>query len=247
MIKTIFAVLMAMTCLNSASAQQSDSVSIEDYQALQKRMADIEAERLQEKIWKRQRYINIAYTTQSLKDNDAGLKLESKFGISLVRGKTYYMHKKPIAGLMKIGLDWTMIDLSYVKYKDFVDGDRKLSSWQAEYSMHIGPSITINPVDYLMVNVYGRFVPTFSVLQCDNGNKSTKCNYIGYVLFGGAVSYKCISLGIETRFGKRKFENLIDLNKLYDGDNEESAVDRIELSGSKIKINSTRFYVSFRF
>ena len=162
--KNIFITCLALFMSIQANAQE-DSLSVK-YKELENRLATIEEDARLQKIWKRKKYFNIAYVSQSLKDKQSGEKQKSSFGVSLVRGKTYYLHSKPLWGMVKIGLDWTQVDLNYVKYKDITfdtqNGESTLTTHQFEYSMHVGPSVTVNPVDYLLVNVYGRYAPTFS-------------------------------------------------------------------------------------
>lgn len=134
----------------NAQPAQKDSVAAR-YNELEQRVTALEEDVRLQKVWSRKKYLNIAYVSQSLKDKQDGGKLKSDFGVSLVRGKTYYLHAKPLWGMVKIGIDWTQVDLNYVKYKDIVidtpDGESSLTTHQFEYSMHIGPSITVNPVD----------------------------------------------------------------------------------------------------
>lgn len=33
---------------------------------------------------------------------------ENDFGVSISWGKTYYLHKKPLLGMLKFGLDWSL-------------------------------------------------------------------------------------------------------------------------------------------
>ena len=43
--------------------------------------------------------------------------MKSDFGAAIVWGKTYYLHKKPLAGMIKFGIDWSWMDLNYAQYK----------------------------------------------------------------------------------------------------------------------------------
>lgn len=64
-------------------------------------------EELDRKIWKnRSKYFNLGYVKQSLVFKDFGdEKLKNDFGVSISWGKTYYLHKKPLLGMLKFGLD----------------------------------------------------------------------------------------------------------------------------------------------
>lgn len=166
----------------------------------------------QDKIWGRKKYFNLGYNMEDLKDDDASSELSRKFGASMTIGRTFYLHKNPILGMIKFGLDWSYIDLNAAGYNykyTYVNNENGNSSnnietdeygiYKMELGMQFGPSVTVNPVDYLKVNVYFRYSPSYSVILDDgfqfNGS------YGSYMNFGLAVSYKVISLGYEMRWG----------------------------------------------
>lgn len=75
-----------------------------------------------------------------------------------------------------------------------------------------------------------------------------RCNYASFFVTGAAISYKVISVGIESRWGKAKYKNfsIDDFNEEdMDVDNPEWN-DVISKSKRKFKTNSVRFYISFR-
>ena len=239
--KNIIAACVALFMCSHVNAQtaQEDSTTTK-YKELEQRVTALEEDALQERIWKRRKYFNIALVNQSVKDETADMKFDSKFGIALVKGTTYYLHRKPVANMIKFGLDWTQADLNYVKYKNMGLND-EISVLQAEYSMHLGPSVTINPIDYLLVNVYARYAPTFSFIYSnDDGDKTYNYNYVSFFVIGGALSYKTISLGVEARFGKNSYHTA----EKSDNNNSGNYIDH---SRNHFKTNSTRFYVSLRF
>ena len=62
-------------------------------------VSDLEKEKMNQAIWKdRARYFNLRYVKQTFTDKELGSEINSDFGVSLSNGKTYYLHKKPIAG-----------------------------------------------------------------------------------------------------------------------------------------------------
>lgn len=231
-----------------------------------------DAAELDRAIWKkRAKYLNISYiTNQKLTAEESGEEWKSKFGMAITWGKTFYLHKKPLFRMLKFGLDWNWSEVSYANYKSHPENlnsesstgplpaDRSMEweeDWNEEYEedeedfegfgmhqidigMAIGPSITINPVDHLKIGTYFHFIPTFSgVILNDEFNSG----YVSNFSFGAAVAYKVISLGFETRWGKGKYKN-----SLYEEDEkeeyEESSNEKI-----KLKTNSFRVYISFRF
>lgn len=204
----------------------------------------LEAEALDKKIWKdRAKYFNISYVKQSLSPADVDYKYNSSLGVAITNGRTYYLHKKPILGMIKFGIDWSFFDVNVAMYEnEFTDGYEveKENMYQAEVGMQIGPSVTVNPIDHLKVNGYFRVTPSYSMMYSgDEFNGS----YGTFFSAGGAISYKVISLGIEGRWGKTKYKSLVDLGDIMGDDGDSSA----EAPKTNWKTASTRFYISFRF
>ncbi len=75
---------------------------------------------------------------------------------------------------------------------------------QFEYAMQVGPSVTVNPIDHLKINAYFRYAPSFSGILI---NDEFSYNYASFFVTGAAISYKVISVGIESRWGKAKYKN----------------------------------------
>ncbi len=151
-------------------------------------------------VWKRhKKYTVIGYEFQDVVMN--GLNMKPDFAIAVSNGNTFYLHKKPIAGLMKFGLDWTHVDVSIAHFGEFniKDGmeQMQLGHLKMDIGMGLGPSFTINPVDYLKLTAYFRVTPTYS-LSFENSQL-----YGGYATFfnpGVHIAYKVISFGYEYRW-----------------------------------------------
>lgn len=241
----------------------------------------------QSNAWGRKNYFNVSWVDQTLETETDALeaKWDSQFGVALTKGTTYYLHKTPILGILKFGIDWTQIDLNYVKYNeldlglndkledgfdddpvgdiigDYIDdklGDLHLGRHQAELAMHVGPSLTINPVDHLKINGYFRYAPSFScVLQeTAEGDPRFSYGYGSFFVTGGAISYKVISLGAEYRWGQGKYctttfdSDEVDSDLGYgDGkiDVDVNIADAFYKSQQKMCTSSLRVYVSLRF
>ena len=206
----------------------------------------------------RKKYLNIGFVNQKFKpaddyyfDTDQALK--SNFGASLTVGRTYFLHKKPIARMIRFGIDATWFDLNYANYKlqykyvgdygggyydDYYgDEEESYSYHQAEIAMHAGPSVTVNPIDKLNVHAYFRYAPSFSILYAD----SFFGGYASYFVTGAAVSYNWIGLGVEARFGKPK------LKEFGAGEDEgDYDYDYSYPTSFKAKFSGVRFYVTFR-
>lgn len=248
---------------NEQIQQHNDSLE-KAVQKLEERMNDSQEEQRLNKIWRRTKYRNIAFVKQSLQEQDGtGEKWHSDYAFALTMGRTYYLHRKPILNIIKFGIDWTYLDINYANYGkiknyDFDNNDYPLESYpdeqeddinigrhQFEYAMQVGPSVTVNPIDHLKVNAYFRYAPSFSGILIDD---EFSCNYASFFVTGAAISYKVISVGIESRWGKAKYKNfsIDDFNEEdMDVDNPEWN-DVISKSKRKFKTNSVRFYISFR-
>ena len=243
----------------------------------------------QGEAWGRKNYFNVSWVDQTLEVEDSPMNWKSEYGVALTKGTTYYLHKKPLFGMVKFGIDWTQIDLNYAKLeeqfvKEIIDetssegsfigdavdevlGEYDFGRHQAEAAMHIGPSITINPVDHLKINGYFRYAPSFSAVIYENVKNETQFGY-GYGSFfvaGGAISYKVISLGAEYRWGKGKYNNIsfdadeisgdadVDTDNIGPDFGAEDVDVNVDLSEvfknnkNKMHTSSLRVYVSLRF
>ena len=166
---------------NKALRNQVDSLNTSLVNLTNEMNAKLEYLARQEKIWKRSKYFYIAYGMTSLDRGNGQPKLNSDFAFSIGRGKTYYLHKKPLLGMIKFGLDWTFFDIAVAQYEEedglYTRDDSDI--YKGEISMQFGPSITVNPIDFLKVNLYFRYDPTYSMMFNTNGNEF-KGNYGSY-------------------------------------------------------------------
>lgn len=180
---------------------------------------------------KRNTYLNIGYAFQQLKCVDNGLLLNNDYGVSFAIGHTYFLHRKPFANLLKVGLDATFFDLNVADYTDYYarrynEGEESDRTMQVAIGMHIGPSLTfLPPVKGLQGNLYVRYAPSFSGMLV---NAEFYHNYAGFWLSGFAVSYKLISVGMELRWSSADYDTGEDYSE-------------------KWQTRATRYYISFRF
>lgn len=261
--KKIYFLIGLLLAVAGVRAQEQDEATMQRLDSLQQVVNDLsnvtqslEEDRLNQAIWKdRSKYFNLGYVNQTVKDKTLGREIKSDFGVSLSNGKTYYLHKKPLAGMIKFGLDWTWLDINYAKSGletyDADTGELYSSDMhQAEIGMQFGPSVTINPVHHLKVSGYFRFAPSYSGLYVDD---TFYHNYVSMWNAGCAVAWKVISVGVEWRWGTAKYNGLTfdeAFNEDSYGDEDVSmddVMDKMSAGKSKFKTNSVRFYVSFRF
>ena len=290
-LKKIFTLAAVAMAFGTAGAQQipevapgvhtGDSLTMlvdslqRELKALKSSSEELEEDVRNREIWNdRAKYFNISYVNQSLTQKDVNGTWRSDFGVALTNGRTYYLHKKPLLGMIKFGIDWSYFDINFAKYEDkwgffggdyYDDGsydggnyydpddpsgegdyyeDETEDMYQAEIGMSVGPSVTINPIDHLKANLYFRVTPSFSMLYAA---EEFSTSYGTFFSFGGSVAWKAISLGIEGRWGNVKYDSMFDLGALEDIEDTGD----IDLSGdkpsTKWKVGSMRFYVSLRF
>ena len=122
--KVLFTLTLAFLATTWSFAQENDNTNqkLDSLQQVVNKLSsqideDAEAD-MQQKIWKdRAKYFNLSYVIQKLQDKDNdGTQFESDFGVAISRGRTYYLHKKPILKMIKFGIDWTQFDINYAKY-----------------------------------------------------------------------------------------------------------------------------------
>lgn len=201
----------------------------------------------EERIWdSRSRYLNIGYVWQKLTPSDEGLRAESDYGVALSWGRTYYLYRKPLLGMIKIGLGWSWLDVNYANYslraKSGFSGPRlpvDPSAHQADIGMSIGPSVTVNPVGGLKAAVYTRFTPSCSLVILE---EETHADFARFFNVGASVAWNAFSVGLEGRWGKAKYGGA----SLTGEDDSEQGP---ELPGTprRLKTSSLRLYFGFRF
>lgn len=183
--------------------------------------------------WKK-KYLNIGFSNTTLKLDETP-DLKSNYGASFTVGRTFYLHKKPIGNVLKFGIDATWFDLTYTNYdiKHITYwATEKYQYHQGEFSMHIGPSITINPVGKMLIHGYFRYAPSFSALYADD---VVSGNYATFFVAGGTISYGPIGLGIENRFGDSKYKEIWS-------DSDEASTTKLSP-----QYRGSRAFITFRF
>lgn len=232
-------------------------------EALSSRVEDTERTELNRAVWKdRAKYFNLGYVRQKLADKTYGGELESDFGASLSWGKTYYLHRKPLFGMLKFGLDWSWMDINYAKsaiemFDESSSEDFSSDVHQAEIGMQFGLSVTVNPVHHLKIGGYFRVTPSYSLLYMD---ETVHHHYVTFCNAGCTLAWKVVSLGVEWRWGTAKYDGLkfdesaFDEDDLTDGDLTDGdspsmgdVMDQMKVPDRKFRTSSVRFYLGFRF
>ncbi len=239
--KKVLLVIMAVLCALTATAQDEKVIKV-----------------------RRPKYVALGYVLQQDVTLASGEVIKPEFGAMLNRGRTFYLHKKPIGNFLNIGIDATWIDLNYAMYKPF-----ETTLHQAEIAMQVGPSITITPVKRLQLHLYGRFAPTFA-LRYDGD--AVGGNYASMFVAGGNLSFGFFGVGAEYRKGPKmnykafNFEKIADkIGGIVGGEEEsenlpmeafvsratETTTDGAEATnrffGTKNVLEGLRIYITFRF
>ena len=207
----------------------------------------------------RRKYINLSFTTQTLEPLgeswliDNGESPESKIGAAFTVGKTYYVHRKPLGGIVRFGIDGTFFDINYANYKsryvdEWYDGSSlqkevyESTLHQAEIGVQVGPSVTVTPVSKLKVHAYFRYAPSFAALYSTEA-ETIAGGYASFFVTGGSVSFGAIGIGAEYRWGKGNYK------EFGASDDEGDIVDGeyIATSKTKFKTSGARIYLNFRF
>jgi len=174
---------------------QEDSTEIVTVDDIVKTQQDITRRNFSEQhyrdVWGRKGYVNIGYNSSKLtadefiatgKDGRNVPEFSSSWGASLMVGRAYALHKRPIANIAQFNIDYTYIDLNVNHYD--IEGDGRnlfdsrerfpkddqsyyftpwnLEKYELNYGMALGPSLTVAPftmlnvraLHYVKLNVY---------------------------------------------------------------------------------------------
>lgn len=264
-------------------AEDVDSVAVEVVEELptvvEEPKSEINYDQL-EKRWNRRKCWNIGYSVPTLERRDGTfMDWEADYAVSVKNVRSLYFHKKPLGGMVKIGLDYSLLDITYSKlqlkhiegvavgedtslpsdpsvsdgFDEIVSEDPSgsildllgfnLGMHKLDQTFSVGPRITVNPIDHLMVGVYfhGGFTAS-GILENDNFSYG-----FGHTLASGlCVSYKVIGVGFEYLWGKVKY-NQIDFEEMEIDGNNFSYSEMFSSESFSLKHKGPRFYVSFRF
>lgn len=110
--------------------------------------------------------------------------------------------------MLRFGIDATWFDINYSNYEiehiTYWETD-KYQYHQGEISLHVGPSVTFEPIKKLAIHAYFQYAPTFAMLYTGD-SETCYGNYASLWIAGGNISYGAIGLGIESRFGNTNYK-----------------------------------------
>lgn len=138
----VLAAMMA-GALSTAMAQD-ENVEMSETEALRQRVEQLEASQseneLQDKyksIWHRTKTFRLGFSSSSWTPKGCAA-FKPNYGFSMSLNNTYFVHKNPIAGMLKFGIEATWFDLNYVNYKANPD-------WSAFINDDYDPDYGYNP------------------------------------------------------------------------------------------------------
>lgn len=227
-----------------------------------------------QKIWNRKKYWNIGYMWGGMKNLDINDKYESQFALSISHGRVIYFHKKPIANMLKIGLDLGL-DIKFAKYKDkeiytgivdddddtYYDDEWNDGSWyddddwfDNEDDMHIGyysldMGLAIGPSFTVNPVSKLKIKAFFHVIPSYSMlivDDDVRSSYKTTFTYGGEVTWGRFGLGIEGFTGTAKYKSMLEdvYGELFD---EEDMLEGYTPNGkTKFRTSGLNLYLTIK-
>lgn len=118
-----------------------------------------------------------------------------------------------------------------------------LGMQKIDYSIHLGPSVNVNPWKHLIVSAYFHVMPTASgILENESFSYGFSCGMSA----GLSVSYKLISFGVEGLWSTTKYKQA-SFDEEDEEDDYEGEFNLFNTKNFKLKQKGPRFYIAFRF
>lgn len=263
----IYALRMTTDSLNRRieglmTEREALRIQVDSLMALQEHKLKVKK---QKELWDRTSWMNISYSPQKIKSDLYRSDMKADWAFGLTFGKTYYLHKAPLADMVRFALNWSYLDLNAAQYStpyserideeggsddgiygggygDYDGGyesdpyaDEATSQFKIEAGMQIGPAVIINPVSHLMIQAYFHYAPTYSILLDDD--LAYYGAYASFFNVGAVVSYKAIGIGFEGRWGTSTYSQEVYSENIED----------YEYRNMKWSTKCARLYLSFRF
>lgn len=165
--------------------------------------------------WRARDYLNVGYVFQTSFDrafNDGPpLTANTKrgWGMSVVYGTSYILHRRPVLGRLRFGVDATWLDVNYANGQTTRLYDGKARTHQLDLGMGIGPAVRFGVARNWTVDVHFRYNPTFATYYNEAESwKNARLGYASMWTSGAAASWRLLSLGAEVRFGRGTYRRL---------------------------------------
>lgn len=249
---TVTSPIAADTADQNANVAPADTLR-EKLAQMESHMASMEQEQELQKTWKRRKYWKIGITSPNLERTDGEeMKWKTNGSFFIQKGRTSYLHSKPIAGMIKFGINYGFLDFTYSKlelkevaysnesgtrasdgFDDIVSGDPDGDIGISELT---GIDLGMHKIDYglhvgpsVSVNPWNKLIATayFHVMptaSCVIQNDNFSYGFGCMMAAGVSVAYKAISLGVEGVWGKVKYTQT-DFSGDEDEDNDYDSSD----------------------
>lgn len=114
----IYALQLTNDSLNSRIQKLLTERNLLQYQSdsLMALQENKKKEKTQKALWDRRGWFNIAYSPQKINSDLYRSELNSDFAVGITAGRTFYLHKKPLANMVRFALNWSYMDLNIAKY-----------------------------------------------------------------------------------------------------------------------------------
>lgn len=191
-----------------AQTEKTEEMSYEEMsqeiKALKAQNAERELQDKNNSIWRRTKTFAVGMAFSNWKPKDC-TAFTPNYGFMMSLGNTYYVHKKPVAGFIKFGIDATWFDVTYMNYgaaPEWLDlmgvdpNDRYIYDIEdGEYGID-NPNLGSHQIDVAMgVGVSATFAPFFKSNSSINQLKGRV-----YCRFVPTFSAMLISEPNDTRF-----------------------------------------------
>lgn len=208
------------------------------------------------KVWRRKTYVDLGLSESKLTPV-AGLPstaaYESTWGATFQNGRSFNLHRRPIAQTLLFSLDWSWLDLMFNHYDAATSIANKWDNEKFELhaGMDLGPALTIAPfthinkakgLHHLKFNAYYHVGYAAAGVFLNGGDTEEKLSdrlsemlQFGHGVntsFGVSMNWKALGVGFEIRNAKGlKFKD--------SGDSEEDLETKFDSS-------TRRLFIQFR-
>lgn len=169
-------------------------------------------------FWTQNGFFHMNYAQSTLSQSGESIFDYGGGGFSV--GTSMYLHKRPIAGIAKLGIDISFMDINYEYYQiQYTDGTFNTKDYElhkADFSIQAGPSLTLNPFWKVGLKVYGKAAPALVYFANDSSTQS----FCLYRIYGAALSIGGVGVGIEQRIGSGNCANIFPFRKSSEAQTE---------------------------
>lgn len=189
------------------------------------------SETVDESFWAKRKTFRIGYETHTFQ-NANGAELPMKFGVGLSNINNVWLHKKPVAGMLKFAFDHG-ISANYGMFKtaneetDYTgpsgyignapvqdDGSdtgmpfdlSKIGMNYLSVGYALGASLTVNPIAKLRINGYFHFVPSGAMIV---SGSTLSIGFMPYCRYGAELSYGRVGFGLEWGSGMSSMSDMM--------------------------------------